>query len=93
MSAPQETEQFPTDLQAMIQAYLWCGVGGLALGIVAALLLVRFGPDFMQASPLFTVIALGLVFAIGVSMMGGLLHLTGSPSALPLDDGTASRDL
>lgn len=88
MSAIDNTDR-PSDLQAMIQAYLWCGIGGLAIGIVAAVLLVRFGPDFMQASPLFAAVAVILVTTIASAMTGGLMTL--SPVARPVLDGEATR--
>jgi hypothetical protein len=60
-------------LQRMIRAHLWFGIAGLLLGLITAAIAVSAGPDFLRASPMFTVLSLGLVGTIALSMAGGLL--------------------
>lgn len=80
-------------LRTMVRAHLWYGIAGVAIGLMVSLVLVTMGPEWLRASPLFSVIALSLVFGIGTSMAGGLLHLTSGAAPAPvMDDGTASRE-
>lgn len=80
-------------LRTMVRAHLLYGLAGIIIGLIAAIAMVYTGPEWMRASPLFTVIAFALVFGIGTSMAGGLLHLTSGTYAEPArDDGIASRD-
>ncbi len=63
-------------VQRLVRSHLWYGAAGLVLGLIASFLAIRFGPEFLQAEPLFTFVALTLVMTIGVSMVGGLLAMT-----------------
>lgn len=76
-----DTSNTPMDagLQRMIRAHLWYGSAGLVLGLAAAMASITWGADYLQASPLFTTIALALVGTIGVSMLGGLLTYWSDP--------------
>lgn len=73
-------------LRGMVRAHLWYGAGGLVLGLVAALVAIQFGPQFLSASPLFTVLALALVGTIALSMLGGLMSFVPAMSAATGDD-------
>lgn len=76
-----DSDSTPMDagLRRMIKAHLWYGGAGLTLGLVAAFAAITWGADYLQASPLFTTIALAIVGTIGVSMVGGLLTLWSEP--------------
>ena len=72
------SEFVPRDpgVQRLVRSHLWYGAAGFALGLIASFLAISFGPEFLQAEPLFTIVALTLVMTIGVSMVGGLLAMT-----------------
>mgnify|MGYP001815355509 CR=1 FL=1 len=63
-------------LQRLVRSHLWYGAAGLVLGLIASILAIYFGPEYLQAEPLFTFVALTLVVTIGTSMVGGLLAMT-----------------
>ena len=48
---------------------------GLVVGVLASLALVNYGPDYVQASPLYTALAITLVFTLVGGMLAGFLAL------------------
>jgi hypothetical protein len=44
-------------------------------GLIAAAIAISVGPEFLRSSPTFTVLSLGLVVMIALSMAGGLMTL------------------
>jgi hypothetical protein len=75
------TTPMDAGLRRMIRAHLWYGMAGLVLGLAAAMASITWGADYLQASPLFTIIALAIVCTIAVSMLGGLLTYWSDPEA------------
>lgn len=89
----EENQFYHGGLRTMVQAHLWYGIAGMIIGLVTSLALVYTGPEWLRASPMFSVIALSLVFGIAGSMTGGLLNLYSGAAPQPaIDDGTASRE-
>jgi uncharacterized membrane protein len=74
----RNSEFVPRDpgVQRLVRSHLWYGAAGLVLGLIASVLAIQLGPQFLQAEPLFTVVAMTLVVTIGTSMVGGLLAMT-----------------
>lgn len=48
---------------------------GFVVGLLASLALVNYGPDYVQASPLYTALAITLVFTLVGGMLAGFLAL------------------
>lgn len=67
------TRSIDHGLQRMIRAHLFYGAAGLLLGLIGAAIAISVGPEFLQSSPMFTVLSLGLVGTIALSMAGGLM--------------------
>lgn len=72
------SEFVPRDpgVQRLVRSHLWYGAAGVVLGLIASILAIQFGPQFLKAEPVFTFVALTLVVTIGTSMVGGLLAMT-----------------
>ena len=54
---------------------MWFSAAGLIFGVLLAMVLINFGPAFIQASPYFAVLAIGLVFFLVGGMLAGLKAL------------------
>lgn len=63
-------------LRRLVRSHLWYGVAGVVLGLIASVIAISVGPQFLKAEPMFTFVSLTLVVAIGTSMIGGLLAMT-----------------
>lgn len=71
----KQNQQAAGSIHDSIKDHMWFSGFGLIVGLLLAVVLVNFGPEFIQASPFLATVSIGLVFFLVGGMLAGLKAL------------------